>query len=128
MLNKIKKFLPIVVLILGLFMFSTVFAEEEFVIVEGCDGVLGNINDKTSAAYFLQQLYNVFKYGVPLICIVLTIMEYLKAVTNQDKDALMKATKRTGIRIVLCLALFVIPALINFLFPLFGWNGTCEIG
>lgn len=127
MLKKIKKFLPIILLIISIFMFSTVYADEQ-VIVSGCDGVLGDVKDKTSAAYFLQQLYNVLKFGTPLICIVLSIMEFLKAVTSQDKDALMKATKRTGIRIVLCLVLFVIPVLINFLFPLFGWNGTCDIG
>lgn len=126
MLKKIKKFLPIILLIVSFFIFSTVYAEE-YEVVQDCDDVLGSINDKTSAAYFLQQLYNVLKFGTPLVCIVLSIMEFLKAVTSQDKDALIKATKRTGIRVVLCLVLFVIPVLINFLFPLFGWNGTCDI-
>lgn len=94
----------------------------------GCDALFGDPEDEDSVAHFLQELFDVFKFLGPLLCIVLSVMEFLKAVTSQDKDALMKAMKRTGIRIVLALILFFLPTLINFLFPLLGWYGTCGVG
>lgn len=93
-----------------------------------CDALFGDPNDEESVAHFLQEIFNVFKFLGPLLCIVLSVMEFLKAVSSQDKDALMKAMKRTGIRIVLAIVLFFIPTLINFLFPLLGWYGTCGVG
>lgn len=95
--------------------------------IKTCEGILGDVNDKKSVAFFLQQIFNVFKYGGPILCIVLTILEFVKAVSSQDKDFLAKAMTRTGKRIVYALLLFFIPTLINFLFGLFGWYGTCGI-
>ena len=46
---------------------------------------------------------------------------------TQDKDALMKAMKNTGKRLILAVLLFFLPTLINFIFPLLGWYGTCGI-
>ena len=77
---------------------------------------------------FLQQIFNVIKYAGPVLCLVFSTIDFIKAVASQDKDALSKATKTTGKRIVYALILFFIPTLINFLFPLLGWVGTCGIG
>lgn len=77
---------------------------------------------------FLQQVFNVIKYAGPLLCLVLSISDFVKAAASQDKDALTKAAKTTGKRVVYALVLFFIPTLINFLFPLLGWVGTCGIG
>jgi len=40
---------------------------------------------------------------------------------------LKKAAQTSLKRLGLALILFFIPTLINFLFPLLGWNGTCGI-
>ena len=93
-----------------------------------CDALFGDPNDEDSVAHFLQEIFNVFKFLAPLLCIILSVIEFIKAVGSQDKDALMKAIKRTGIRIILAIVLFFIPTLINFLFPLLGWYGTCGVG
>lgn len=77
---------------------------------------------------FLQQVFNVIKYAGPILCLVLSVSDFVKAAASQDKDALVKATKTTGKRVVYALVLFFIPTLINFLFPLLGWVGTCGIG
>ena len=102
-----------------------VFAKTK--VYKKCEDIFGNINDKTSTIYFMQQIYNVFKFGVPLLCVVLSIFEFVKAVASQDKDALSKATKRTLIRVILTFVLFIIPVLIDFIFPLLGFEGTCGI-
>jgi hypothetical protein len=67
------------------------------------------------------------KYAGPILCLVLSISDFVKATASQDKDALSKATKTTGKRIVYALILFFIPTLINFIFPLLGWYDTCGI-
>lgn len=77
---------------------------------------------------FLQQIFNVIKYAGPLLCLVFSVIDFVKAAASQDKDALAKAGKTTGKRVVYALILFFIPTLINFLFPLLGWVGTCGIG
>ena len=97
-------------------------------IEENCDTIFGDPNKEGDFANFLQQIFNVFKYLAPALVIVLSIVEFIKAAASDDKDALMKAGKKTGVRIVLAIALFFIPGLINFLFDKLGWYGTCGIG
>ena len=127
-MRKFKRNFYMIYIALCTFMFDmTVYAKKSSA-YKSCEDIFGKITDKTSTIYFLQQIYNVFKYGVPLLCIVLSIMEFIKAVASQDKDALMKASKRTLLRIVLTLVLFVIPTLIGFILPLLGFADTCGIG
>ena len=76
---------------------------------------------------FLQELFNIMKYAGPILCLVLSTMDFIKAAASQDKEALKKATQTSLKRLGLALILFFIPTLINFLFPLLGWNGTCGI-
>ena len=95
---------------------------------ENCDSIFGDPNKEGDFANYLQQIFNVFKYLAPALVIVLSIVEFIKAAASDDKDALMKAGKKTGVRIALAIALFFIPGLINFLFDKLGWYGTCGIG
>ncbi len=89
---------------------------------DDCDGIF----DK-EVIDFLQQMFNIFKYAAPLLCLALSIAEFIKATASQDKEALYKAIKTTGKRIMFAIILFFIPTLINFLFDLLGWYGTCGI-
>ena len=97
-------------------------------IEENCDSIFGDPNKDGDFANYLQQIFNVFKYLAPALVIVLSIVEFIKAAASDDKDALIKAGKKTGIRIALAISLFFIPGLINFLFEKLGWYGTCGIG
>lgn len=111
-----------------------VFAEDSRVVYKlddldctGDDSIFGDPNDSSSVAYFLQQIFTVIKYAGPVLCVVLCVVDFVKAAASQDKDALAKSTKIAGKRIVYALILFFIPTLINFIFPLLGWYGTCGI-
>ena len=75
----------------------------------------------------LQVAFNFIKYAGPILCIVFSGLDFLKAVVSDKKDELGKVIKRSLTRVVLALVLFFIPILINFLFPLIGWYGTCAI-
>ncbi len=94
---------------------------------QDCNSLLGDPKKDGTFANFLQQIFTIMGYVAPLLCLVLSIFEFVKATASQDKDALMKATKNTVKRIILAIILFFLPTLINFLFPLLGWYGTCGI-
>ncbi len=92
-----------------------------------CEGIFGDVGKKDSVAYFLQQVFKIMGYAAPILCLVLSTFDFVKATASQDKDNLSKASKRTIKRVVLAIVLFFLPTLINFLFPLLGWYGTCGI-
>lgn len=92
-----------------------------------CDAILGDPNDKDSFAYMLQQIFTIMGYLAPVLCLVLSTIDFLKAAANQDKEGLTKAFKATAKRLILTIILFFLPTLINFVFPLLGWYGTCGI-
>ena len=93
-----------------------------------CGYVLGDPNNSDSFAYLLQEIFDVIKFATPILVIVLSVIDYTKAVASSDKDVLVKTNKRTIIRIILGLCVFLTPTLLNFIFELIGWTGTCGIG
>ena len=98
------------------------------IMADDCEYVLGDLNDSDSFAYLLQEIFDVIKFATPILVIVLSVIDYTKAITSSDKDVLVKTNKRTIIRIILGLCLFLTPTLLNFVFELVGWTGTCGIG
>lgn len=131
-----KIFLVILVLVCTFFVSNPVYAESYsgeviYKLDEGgnvdCDYLFGDPGTEGTVAHFLQQALNIMMYAGPILCLVLSISDFVKAAASQDKEALSKAMKTTGKRIVLAMILFFIPVLVNFLFPLLGWYGTCGI-
>lgn len=94
---------------------------------DACEGILGDPKDKDSFAYMLQQIFTILQYVAPILCLVLSTVDFLKAAASQDKEGLMKAFKSTGKRVIFTMLIFFLPMLINFLFHLLGWYGTCGI-
>ncbi len=94
---------------------------------ENCESLFGNPKKDGTFANFLQQIFTIMGYAAPILCLALSTFDFVKAAASQDKDALNKAIKSTIKRLILAVILFFLPTLINFLFPLFGWYGTCGI-
>ena len=94
---------------------------------EKCEGLFGNPNDDDSFAHLLQLAFTIIKYAGPLLCIVFSSIDLVKTVVADDKDAMSKTVKKCLKRVVLALILFFIPTVINYLFPLLGFYGTCGI-
>lgn len=90
-------------------------------------------NDQCSTVFdedtldFLQQIFDIFKFLAPLLCISLSVVDFIKAAASQDKELLLKASKTALKRVILAAILFFIPTLINYFFDLVGWTGTCGI-
>ena len=98
----------IMVLMLGIalfsFSFSSVKALGEREVIDSslmlleedkCNHMFGDPNKEGDFANYLQQIFNVFKYLAPALVIVLSIVEFIKAAASDDKEALLKASKKT---------------------------------
>ena len=92
-----------------------------------CEALFGDPEDEDSFAHLLQIAFTIMKFGGPLLCIIFSCMDFVKVVVSDDKDAMPKTIKRCLTRVVLALVLFFIPTVVNFVFPLLGWYGTCGI-
>ena len=93
-----------------------------------CDGLFGNPNEEGTVAHFMNDIFEIMKWVAPLLCLAFSVVEFVKAAASQDKEALNKAFSKTIKRIVLALVMFFLPKLINVIFPLIGFYGTCGVG
>lgn len=96
-----------------------------------CDTLLGDTGNKNDPAYYLNFAFSFIKYAAIILLLVLTIMEYAKAITASNQDAIIKATQVTVKRVIIAVVIFLLPMLINFILRILGiisTNGTCGIG
>ena len=93
-----------------------------------CESILGKVNEKGTVAYVLQKVFDFMKILGPILVIVMTILDSVKAVTSGDKDELSKLLKKTAKRMIYAVLLFVFPTILNLIL---GWittsPGTCYI-
>ena len=92
-----------------------------------CEALFGDPEDEDSFAHLLQIAFTILKFAGPLFCIIFSCMDFVKVVVSDDKDAMPKTINRCLTRVVLALVLFFIPTIVNFVFPLLGFYGTCGI-
>ena len=79
---------------------------------------------------FVQGLFTLIKLAAPALVIILSTVDYVKAITNSDDSEMKKATQRTIKRIIFGFLIFLLPFLLDLLFHLFGLYdlSTCGIG
>lgn len=98
--------------------------------IKDCKTLLGDPNNSEDVAYYLQKALNFIKILGPILIIVLSVYDYVKAIPSGDKEILSKVNKKSAIRISAGIALFFAPILVKALFTLFGLysDGDCGIG
>lgn len=94
---------------------------------ENCPA-FGDPNIKTDPAYWIQWILNLMKYMAIIALLVLVISDFLKALVENDKDALKKAGSKALKRFIYCVLLFFLPTIISLIMTMFGAYGTCGIG
>lgn len=82
--------------------------------------VLGNVECECSTAYLLQKLLNYIRIIAPTLVVILSSVDYAKAVIASDEEDMKKVNKKLVTRLVLCVVLFIIPSLIDLLLRIFG--------
>ena len=90
-----------------------------------CIAYLGDAAVQGTPAWYLHQIFNIIKYGSIILCLVLTIIEYVKAAASNDDNAIKKASQKTLKRIIITIILFIAPTLIEFILDLLGITGSC---
>lgn len=93
----------------------------------GCRYLFGDPEKKEYIAYWLQWGLNAIKYFSIVALLVLSTMDFIKALVANDKDALQKATKKVALRFLFTVIVFFIPIIVEVVMKLFGAYGTCGI-
>lgn len=79
----------------------------------------------------ISMLYNVLKwakYIVPALVIILSILDFIKAIASQSEDDMKKAQGKFVKRLTVAAILFLLPLIINFLLKTFGlYSSECDI-
>lgn len=94
------------------------------------DAVLGDVNDEKSVAWLIQKIFNYVKILGPTIAIVLSSLDFAKAIVTSDDDTMKKAQSKFIKRMIAAALLFFIPLITQVLLGLFGLttdNPTCGL-
>lgn len=94
--------------LLMLFNTSQVYAAD-------CNGIFGDPNDPKSIANLLSWILGFFRVAAPILVISLGSVDLFKAVIAQNEGDMKKAQTVLMKRVVLGVALFFVPALVNFI-------------
>lgn len=85
-----------------------------------CEGLLGDPNNEDSVAWFIVKILNYLRLLGPLMVLVLSSLDFAKAILMSDDESLKKAQSNLITRLILAALLFVLPTLIEVLLDIFG--------
>lgn len=85
-----------------------------------CNSLLGSTEDEESVAWLLQQLLNYVKILGPILVVILSSLDFAKAIIASDDDNMKKSEKKLMVRLILAVALFLIPTLVSVILNIFG--------
>lgn len=101
-----------------------------------CEGLLGDPNNEDSVAWFIVKILNYLRLLGPLMVLVLSSLDFAKAILTSDDESLKKAQSNLITRLILAALLFVLPTLIEVILDIFGitssdicifnWQGGIE--
>lgn len=74
--------------------------------------------------WLLQKILNYIKIAGPILVVLLSALDFIKAVASSEEDAFKKAQSRLVIRLVAALALFLVPTFVELLLGLI--NGITD--
>ena len=97
----------------------------------GCSTIFVSSDGSYTALYdFMQDLFNLIKIVAPALVIILSTIDYIKAITNSNADEMKKANGRTIKRLIIGLIIFFLPFILDILFELLGLYdlSRCNIG
>ena len=64
------------------------------------------------------------KYVAIIILLVLSAMDFLSATASKDEDSLKKAVNKFIIRLILCVVIFLLPTLLQFILQIIFDNAS----
>ena len=95
--------------------------------VTDCVGILGDPNNEDSVAWLLQQILNDIKILGPILVVILSSLDFAKAIIASDDESMKKAEKKLMIRLILAVALFLVPTLVSVMLDLLGFTADGQL-
>lgn len=92
-----------------------------------CNFIFGDFSTPGTFGNMLRQILKFIQFLGPILVIVLTILDLVKAVASDDKEALTKLLKKTSKRLIYAVLLFVFPAILDKILKWTNVYGTCTI-
>ncbi len=92
-----------------------------------CASLLGDTDNPDHTAYWLNLILDIMKYLAIIALVVLSVLDYVTAVTSNDGDAIKKATGKTVKRAIYTVVIFFVPIILNFVLSLVGLTSNCPI-
>ena len=89
-----------------------------------CKGILGNPDNEDSVAWFLVKILDYLKLLGPLMILVLSSLDFAKAILMSDDESLKKAQSSLITRLILAALLFVLTTLIEVVLDIFGFTSS----
>lgn len=133
-----KKGLVIFVLVLSFFGFVSLVRADvvhgsEIIALAGsnadkCDALFGDPSKAGDFAYYLQIALDIIKYAGIVLCIVLSVVDWFKALLGEDKELYKPLAKKMAARLFYAVALWFLPIVVENLLTLIDVYGTCGIG
>lgn len=93
-----------------------------------CDSLFGDPEKKGTLAYYLQFALDVIKYVGIVLCVVLTVVDFAKALLSEEKELYKPLAKKAFQRLMYAVCLFFLPIIVKLLLELVDVYGTCGIG
>lgn len=98
------------------------------------DALIDDLNNNTECYLtesIVSMVYNILKwakYIAPVLVIILSILDFIKAIAAQNDDDMKKAQGKFVKRLIVAALLFLLPLIINFMLKTFGlYNSACDI-
>ncbi len=76
--------------------------------------------DLNELGQFVDGAFLFIKIAAPVLVLILSTLDYIKAISNSNQDDIKKANQRTIKRAIIGLIIFFLPFLLELLFHLFG--------
>lgn len=77
---------------------------------------------------YLRMIFTLIRILTPIILIVMGMLDFTKAISSNSQDAIQQATQKFAKRMIVCVIIFLIPTIIEFLMNLTGISdGTCGL-
>lgn len=98
--------------------------------LNSCDAILGNVDDEDSVAWLLQKILNYLKILGPSLAVVLSSIDFAKAIVTSDEESMKKTQIRFKNRMIAAVLLFFIPFVVEIMLNLLGItasNASCGL-
>ena len=97
--------------------------------IDNCKSLLGDPTKAGTPSYYIVVAFKVVRYVAIILLVVLSVVDLVGAVASSDSDILNKTVAKIFKRFILCIIIFLLPMLLQFILHFINENYTiCGVG